>query len=264
MADRVVRVTPKRGVWHVVMGRGANALDEGLMQELLDTLRKLREASSPPVLLCSAHTTLFSPGWDLKLLGSAARDRMASFLALFNQLVFELFSYPGPTAAAVDGHAIAGGCLLALACDRRVMSSGRPRIGLSEVNLGVPVPIGSMTMLCGRLGHPAVEELVFGGDGLTAQRAQHLGLVQKVAGAGEAIALAERELHRLLAKPRAAYEAAKRYIFRDLWATMERFTEEDDRDFLECWFSQETQRRLLSVVTALRQPSGATVAAPKS
>lgn len=255
MADRVVRVTPKRGVRHVVMSRGANALDEGLMADLLDALGKLREASAPPLLLTSAHPSLFSPGWDLKVLATAARDRVASFLALFNQVILELFSYPGPTAAAIEGHAIAGGCLLALACDRRIMASGRPRIGLSEVNLGVPVPVGSVLMARGRLGRATTEELMFGGDGLTAQRAQHLGVVHRVAAPGEAVTVAERELHRLLAKPRAAYEAAKRYLFGDLWTTMKGHGAEDDAAFLDCWFSAETQRRILGVVTALRQPS---------
>lgn len=260
MADRVVRVTPKRGVWHVVMGRGANALDEELMNELLDTLRKLREASAPPVLLCSDHPKLFSPGWDLKLLATAAPERVAAFLALFNRMILEVFSYPGPTAAAIDGHAIAGGCLLALACDRRVMASGPPRIGLSEVNLGVPVPVGSTTMICGRLGHGMAEELIFGGDGLTAQRAQPMGVVHKVARTGEAVSVAERELHRLLAKPKMAYEAAKRYLFGEQWERMASLTQDDDQAFLECWFSPDTQRRLRGVVTALRQP----VVAPKS
>jgi enoyl-CoA hydratase/carnithine racemase len=233
------------------MDDGPNALTPTLMEALSETVTGLREEGAPPMLVRSSHDVVFCPGWDLKLLAGADHSSVAEFLAGFNRLIVDLFSYPGPTAAAISGHAVAGGCLLAMCCDLRIMETGRPRIGLSELNLGVPVPAPSLVMLSSRLARNVVEELVVGGDGCTAERDRDLGIVHRSGEPGQVVAKTERELNRLASKPAAAFSATKRFLLGDAWARMSEATPDDDDAFLTCWFSDETQERIRGMVERL-------------
>ncbi len=239
------------GIHHLVMNDGPNALNAHLMDALSGALAELREGGAPPVLLRSSHEILYCPGWDLKDLVGAEREEVAVALDRFNRLIFDLFSYPGPTGTAITGHAVAGGCLLALCCDLRIMATGRPRIGLSELNLGVPVPASSLMMLRERLAANVVEELVVGGDGCNAERAKKLGIVYRTAEPDTVLAEAERELARLAAKPKDAFAATKRFLLGESWGRMSRLNPDDDETFLDCWFTPEAQQRISGLVERL-------------
>lgn len=239
------------GIHHLVMNDGPNALNAHLMDALSGALSELREKGAPPVLLRSSHEILYCPGWDLKDLVGAEREEVAVALNRFNRLIFDLFSYPGPTGTVITGHAVAGGCLLALCCDLRIMATGRPRIGLSELNLGVPVPASSLMMLRERLAANVVEELVVGGDGCNAERAKKLGIVFRTAEPDTALAEAERELARLAAKPKDAFAATKRFLLGESWRRMSRLNPDDDATFLDCWFTPEAQQRICGLVERL-------------
>ena len=236
------------GIHHLVMNDGPNALNATLMDALSGALSELREGGAPPVLLRSSHEILFCPGWDLKDLVGADRDEVAAALDRFNRLIFDLFSYPGPTGAAIHGHAVAGGCLLALCCDLRIMATGRPRIGLSELNLGVPVPALSLMMLRERLAANVVEELVVGGDGCNADRARDQGVVHRIADPDLVLAKTERELARLAAKPKHAFAATKQFLLGESWRRMSEPNTAADAVFLDCWFTPETQQRISGIV----------------
>lgn len=251
MADEILLRETANGIHHLVMNDGPNALNNTLMEALSTALAELREDGAPPVLLRSSHRVLFCPGWDLKLLSNAKRPEVAKALGRFNRLIFDLFSYPGPTGAAIQGHAVAGGCLLALCCDLRIMAAGRPRIGLSELNLGVPVPASSLVMLRERLAANVVEELVVGGDGCNAERARNLGVVHRIAEPGLVSAKTERELSRLASKPQQAFAASKRFLLGESWRRMSEPSIADDETFLDCWFSKETQGRIMGTVERL-------------
>jgi len=251
MADETLRREEINGIHHLVMNDGPNALNPRLMDALCSVLGELREAGAPAVLLRSSHEDLFCPGWDLKRLAGAERAEVADALAGFNRLVYDVFSYPGATAAAIQGHAVAGGCLLALGCDLRVMAEGRPRIGLSELNLGVPVPSASLVMLRERLAPNVVEELVVGGDGCNAERARNLGVVHRTAEPALVIAKTERELARLASKSALAFATTKKFLLGAAWKRMSEMATVDDEAFLDCWFSPQTQERIEGVVARL-------------
>jgi enoyl-CoA hydratase len=251
MSETLLRHTETAGVHRLTMDAGPNPLHLSLLAALNQRLDELRNTGAPAVLISSTHPTLFSPGWDIKRLASAARSQVAEVLAAFDALILGLFSYPGPTAAAVGGHAVAGGCLLALACDLRVMATGRPRLGLAELNLGVPVPAGALWMLRARLGPPAVDELVLRGEGCSAERARELGLVQRVVASDNLDSVAERELRKLAAKSSSAYAASKELLYGQTWSRMRAAAEDETRLFLDCWFEDATQKRIADVARSL-------------
>jgi enoyl-CoA hydratase len=251
MAENRLRHEQIRGLHHLIMDRGPNALDRPLVDDLRGAVARLADRGGEPILLRSSHPTIFSPGWDLKVLAHAPREELQTYLAAFNRLIYELFSYPGSTAAAVNGHAVAGGCLLAMACDLRVMAAGGARIGLSEVNLGVPVPAGCVRMLRARLAPWVVDQLIFGGDGITADEARVYGLVQKTSSADGVVRVAEQALSSLAAKPRSAVMRSKAFLFAEVWQQMEAASAAEDDAFLDSWFEPETLERVQSIARSL-------------
>jgi enoyl-CoA hydratase len=251
MVDEYLRHEENRGVHRLVMDHGPNALDRRLMDMLREELGNLAEDGAPAVILASAHPRLFCPGWDLKLLVDAGKEDVTEFLDDFNALILDFFSYPGPTAAAIGGHAVAGGCLLALTCDLRLMATGQSRLGLSELNLGVPVPANSLRMLRARLSSPAVDDLVFRGEGCSAERARELGIVHRTAGPAELLPVAELEMTKLAGRPRRAFVETKKFLLHEVWAAMGTTRPDEDRAFVDCWYEQETQERISDTASRL-------------
>lgn len=253
MSKQLLRHVEERGLHQVIMDHGANALDRPMMAALRGAVAELAGAGAPALLLASAHPTVFCPGWDLKVLVGAERSTVAEFLAEFNALVLDLFSYEGPTAAALSGHAVAGGCLLAHACDLRVMATGKARVGLSELNLGVPVPGACLRMLRARLSPAAVDHLVFRGEGFTAERAMDFGIVHRTASAGDVLQAARIELGKLAGRPRRAFTETKRMLLAEVWREMASPAPDEDNRFLESWFDDATQERITGVASRLGQ-----------
>lgn len=236
------------------LDRGANALNENTLEAFHETIDELLLAAQPPALvLASTHPSVFCPGLDLQALHQQPRDTVRKVMNRFNGLLRRLAVYPAPVVAAVAGHAIAGGCLLALACDRRVMARSGARLGLSEVNLGFPVPAGAVVMLLSLYQTRAVEQLVLEGDGFGGERALELGLVERLADTPEVISEACRQARHLASRPGRAWAAAKAFLRHDLALLMAQRDEEEAERFLDLWFDPATQDRLAALVASLRR-----------
>ena len=189
----------------VIEAPGKNALSTGVMESLR---RGLEDAGGEPLLLTGAGD-VFSAGLDLKEVAAIGGvEDTRRLIGALERLVETLFTYPGPTVALVNGHAIAGGCVLALCCDRRVMTA-RPgvRIGLNEVALGLAFPPRTFAMLRAQLPAPIAERVMLGGELHDSAVARAMGLVDEVADDARAAAVARLEA--LARLPRDAYTRAK-------------------------------------------------------
>ena len=191
----------------ILSAPGKNAISTELMHE---TLRALEGAAGEPILLTGAGDA-FSAGLNLKQVVALDPQAMKIFLELLDETVRALWEYPGPSVALVNGHAIAGGCLLALSCDHRVMTSdGKARIGLNEVALGLRFPPKVLKMAAERVPRRHWERVILGAELFDARTAVELGLVDEISDepsrvAGERLALLGRH-------PKEAYARAKQLL----------------------------------------------------
>lgn len=188
---RVERPAP--GVRLVILDRPpANALDAEMYARLGSVCGELAgDADCRAVVLASALDGIFMAGADLKQF--AARDRspagLASHLDRIGSAFGAVAALPVPVIAALDGHAMGGGCELSLCCDFRLMARGRARIGLPEITLGL-MPGGGGTQRLARLvGRAAASRMAFLGHRLDADAAAAIGLVEAVDGSAREAAL---------------------------------------------------------------------------
>ena len=160
----------------------ASATKNALGTEMLDHIdAELARAGGAPVLLTGGGDA-FSAGLDLREVASLDAPGMKRFLDKLEGVCARLFDYPGPTVAAVNGHAIAGGCVLTICCDLRVCtSSPRARIGLNEVALGLRFPPGIAAIVRARVPPRSVAEVVLGAGLHAPEDARRLGLVDELA-----------------------------------------------------------------------------------
>ncbi len=250
-ARRSVQVERHDRVSLLRLNQGANALDPELLAAFDEVLLELDAVGSPALVLASAHPTVFCPGLDLKKLDGRSREHVADVMTSFSALLRRLAAYSGPTVAALTGHAIGGGCLLALACDRRVMARSGARIGLSEINLGIPVPAGAIAMLLALYPTRTVEQLVLEGDGFGGEKACELNLVERIAERGVVMEEAIRLAGHLASRPPTAFAAAKAFLRQGLVDVMAARDAAEQERFLDLWFDADTQERLGALVATM-------------
>jgi enoyl-CoA hydratase len=186
----------------VLDGPAKNALGTRMLQHVK---AEIEAADGAPILLTGAGDA-FSAGLDLREISSLDAAGIERFLRLLVDTVEALFRHPGPSVAAVNGHAIAGGCVLAAACDHRVGTSlPTARIALNEVGLGLRFPPLMLAVLRYRL--PQLEAVILDAGMFPPPDALRLGLVDELA--DDPLAVARANLTRRAAHPPAAYAATK-------------------------------------------------------
>ncbi|MEZ4224478.1 MAG: enoyl-CoA hydratase/isomerase family protein [Polyangiaceae bacterium] len=215
---------------------GKNALST----ELISAVRAaLATADGEPVLLTGARDA-FSAGLNLKEVRAFDANSAATFLRELAQLVLDLFHYPGPTVALINGHAIAGGCVLALCADYRVMRSDLgAKIGLNETAIGLPLPPVVAKLCRARLPTAHVERLVLGAELHDAEDALALGLVDEISEG--ASALAGQRLAALAAHPSQAYLQNKRMLRAGALECSAEELARFERQGLPIWASEATK-----------------------
>jgi len=215
---------------------GKNALSIAV----LEGLRRDVEAQRGEPFLLTGAGDAFCAGLNLKELAGLDGSGMRRLLGALDGAVEALFHHPAPTVALVNGHAIAGGCVLALCCDHIVASAEpRVRIGLNETAIGLPFPPRVMALARFRLAPGALERVILGSGLHPPAEALALGLVDAVA--EDAAAAAEGVLQRLSAHPRAAYAQNKRQLRARALESPD--TERLFAEIFPLWDSDETRGR---------------------
>jgi enoyl-CoA hydratase len=226
---------------------GKNALGTALMERTRD---ELRAAGGAPVLLTGANDA-FSAGLNLKEVTSLDVAGMTRFLDLLEDLVATLFAYPGPTVAAVGGHAIAGGCVLALCCDHRVIGADpRLRIGLNEVALGVPFPPRTLAAVLHRIPPRSRDEILLGAELHAPEAAARLGLVDEIA--ADPLARARERLALLASHPAPAYAATKLTLRAAVVSPSDAHTRHLQDTIVPAWCAPAVRERLAAAVRPRR------------
>jgi enoyl-CoA hydratase len=214
----------------------ANAMDLALLSEGT-TVREQLEQSRPAAVVLTGRDGFFSAGVDLKLAPTLGADEQRGMVAGINRLFAGWYSFPRPVVCGVNGHAIAGGLILALCADHRV-SSTEGKLGLTELRAGIPYPAAAIEVVRAELSPQAARLLVLGADLVSPQRAHELGAVDEIATPDQVVPRALERAAALAALPRDAYERVKRQLRGPAIATIERAVADDP--MYAGWLGDET------------------------
>ncbi len=231
-----------------------NAINGDLVEDLTRVLLDVEADRSIRGALLASGAKTFCPGLDLQELVEYDRPALAAFMRRFLECVVSLYTFPRPLVAAISGAAIAGGCVLALTADWRVLRRGA-LIGLNEVRVGVPLPFGIAEVLRASVRPDRLEEVALLGRNYTDDEAAAAGLVHEIHDVEEFEGHCLARLEEFASKDGAAFARTKGYLRS---ATLERIVAGDAArhdEWLDCWFSEPTRRSIGEIVADLRRRS---------
>ncbi|MFW9856573.1 MAG: enoyl-CoA hydratase/isomerase family protein [Candidatus Thorarchaeota archaeon] len=235
------------GVGIIRLSRGiTNAINSELVAELTAALEDmiLNDSEIKVILLTSSNDKFFAIGFDLPEVLELSRSEFQEFYQGFNKLTLLLYKTPKPTVAALTGHATAGGCILALCCDYRIIGQGRTLMGLNEVKLGVPVPYPGDVILRDLVGTRHAREIMEIGEFYQPDKLLELGMVDEIVPKAEVRAKALEKAHEYLSLPSPAFQVIKKNRIQPVMDRIQEKLAVKEQQFLACWFSEETQSTL--------------------
>ncbi len=228
-----------------------NAIDDALLADLLPLVREVgRDDRVRGVLLASANPKIFCPGLDLVSLLDYDPAALEGFMGRFAEVVWSLYELRKPLVAAVAGHAVAGGCILALTADHRILRRGA-QIGLNEVKVGVPLPWSVTVLLRAEVAPQALARVALLGWNFSDGEALAAGLAHELAEADGFEAACLARLEELADKDPHAFGVTKGYLRAGVVEDMRAREKEVVRDFLNGWFSAPTRARMEAAVASL-------------
>ena len=189
-------------------GRG-NALNGEFSEAICQTLDEV-ESSSQRAVVLTAEGSIFSAGVDLEALMQGGATYLQKFLPTMLRMFLKLFDYPKPVVAAINGHAIAGGCILGLTCDYRLMACGPGKIGLTETPVGVPFPPAVLEIV--RLSVPPEfhREVIYLGASYGVEEGVKRGMVDELVEPEQLLTRALEVAERFAAVPPESFRLTKK------------------------------------------------------
>jgi enoyl-CoA hydratase len=231
---------------HVAVLRIEHGRVGALDVELLNALTEAVTASGK-ALVITGSGACFSAGVDLRRILDGGPSYTEELLTALSRTFRAVFDHPRPTVAAINGHAIAGGCVLALACDLRLMAGGT--IGLTELVVGVPFPTSALEIVRHALG-PRAGQVLLGARTEDRERALALGMVDEPTEPGELLPRAISLAAELAGRSPESYRLAKVQLHRAANEAIAA-TADGEGAVLAGWTSDDTRGRIEAALAEL-------------
>jgi len=225
----------------------AQALDTELLTAIDDTFEDL-ERDRPDAVVLTGTGSIFSAGVDLYRVLEGRQKYLGDFLPALRRGVRRLFTFPRPVVAAVNGHAIAGGCILACACDLKVMAEGDGRIGVPELRVGVPFPVAPLEVLRFAVPPQHLQKIAYVGRTYGAKDALAWGLVDELVPPERLLERAVEAAGELAGIPAASFEVTKAELRRPALERMDRLEPEVDPRVAKLWARQDVHEHIREYV----------------
>lgn len=235
-----------------------SALDAAFCEAMTVELERLQR-DAPRAVVLTGTGSAFSAGVDLYQLLEGGAEYVRHFLPLMERFLRALLVFKKPLVAAINGHAIAGGCIMAAAADHRVMATGTARIGVPELAVGVPFPRLPLEIIRSRLSPTVLRTLIYSGRTVQADEALRLGFVDEVAAPEDVLPRSVLVAEQFSAIPAQTFALTKR-AFTDTVLERVRLSVESNIEVVEAWLTPEVdaaiRRYLEKTIKSGRTSSG--------
>ncbi|MFI5451138.1 enoyl-CoA hydratase/isomerase family protein [Pedobacter sp. UC225_61] len=251
---KTIEVTIKDRLAIISLNRPkSNSLNQEMVIELTDMLNNIEMDQTIGGVLITGKEHFFSAGLDLIELYNYNEEEAKSFWHLFLNFVAKITSFNKPLVAAINGHSPAGGCVIALACDARVMAEGKYIIGLNEVPVGIIVPNSIFSLYSFWLGKADATRSLLEGKLFNPEEALAIGLVDELVKPESILTAAERRARKYMAYERNTWSQSKLNIRRELIESTSADQSADLEIMLKQWWSPSTRAILKTIIDSLQK-----------
>jgi 3,2-trans-enoyl-CoA isomerase len=240
-----VRVEKTDGIAKVILSRGkVNAINEFVIDELTACFKELADDAQTKAVIISGQGKFFTYGFDIPEFLNYKKEDFLRYLTKFTDFYGDVFLFPKPVIAALNGHTMAGGCMIAIACDYRIMVSGKAKISLNEINFGSSLFAGSVEIIKLWLGQKNAETAVYTGAIYAAEEAFQLGLIHQVSTEADLEANARAVAEQYAAKDGVAFRSIKHLLRKPLADEIKEREKRSLLEFVDIWYSENTWKNL--------------------
>jgi len=223
-------------------------MDIALLEELRSSFEALTRDDSARAIVLTAEGATFCAGLDVKAVPNYSKAEQLRLLDVLNGMILAVYGCPLPVVAAVNGHAIAGGLVLTLCCDWRIVVDAPVRAGLAEVKVAIPYPVAAIEVVRAELSPQVARRLVLSGENDGLAKALAGGVFDESAPGGKLLETAMAKAARYAELPRGAFAEIKRQLRGPTLIAIESALREGREPLRDNWISAET----LAVTTRLR------------
>ena len=214
-----------------------NTLDGDFLKEITTTINEI-DGKDVDALIVTGKGPAFSAGADLQRVLEGGREYIEESVTALSDAFGALFTFRRPMVAAINGHAIAGGCIIACTADHRIMARDSGVMGITELRVGVPFPVYALEIMRFAAA-PHLQELVYFARNYPPDKALDMGLIDEIVEPDELLAHAARRARKLAAIPRDSFGMMKKLIRRPTVERVNAYAPEHDRQAAELWSSDE-------------------------
>ena len=249
-----IKVNIKDKIAVLSLNRGkSNAINAEMVAELNQMVKNIENDDSIAGLILTGKDGFFSAGLDLIELYNYDEETIKNFWIDFLNLVTRLVSFKKPMIAAISGHSPAGGCVLALCCDYRIMAEGKFIIGLNEVPIGILIPESIFHLYSFWLGQANAYRFLLEGKLMHTQQALSTGLIDEVVNPESILHAAERKMLTYIKLERNAWQQSKKNMRAELLKKVSADPTEMISPMLAQWWSASTRSILKTIIQNLQQ-----------
>jgi len=216
-----------------------NAIELGLLRAAEDAFASLGSQGDTRALVVTGDGNCFSAGLDLKVVPYYGPEEQRDMIVSINRLIRWVYSFPAPLVAAINGHAIAGGLVLALACDYRVCAQTGCEVGLTEARAGIPFPAAATAVVKAELAPPVTRRLTLLGRNMQPQEALAANVVDEIQPRDRVLQRALEVAEDLATMPATGYERIKRQFRAAALREIEAVVTSDTDPLLGSWIADE-------------------------
>lgn len=249
-----IEVSIKDGLAIITLNRGkSNSMNREMVTELSEMLHHIENDANIGGVLITGKEHFFSAGLDLIELYNYSEAEAKDFWHVFLNFVAKITAFKKPLVAAINGHSPAGGCVIALACDARVMAEGKYIIGLNEVPVGIIVPNSIFNLYAFWLGKANATRNLLEGKLFNPEEALNVGLVDELVKPESILTAAERKVRKYMAFERNTWQQSKINIRRELIASTSADQSADLEIMLKQWWAPSTRAILKTIIDGLQK-----------
>ena len=251
-----IKVNIKDKIAILTLDRGrSNAINSEMVSELYQMVSNIGKDDNIAGLILTGKEGFFSAGLDLIELYDYDEERIRAFWIDFLNLVTAMVSFKKPMITAISGHSPAGGCVLALCSDYRVMAEGKYIIGLNEVPVGIIVPQTIFHLYAFWLGNAQAYRFMLEGKLMGTEEALTAGLIDELVKPESILYAAERRIQKYIQLDAVTWQQSKVNMRAELLSKVSVDQTEMLEIMLKQWWSPSTRSILKTIIQNLQQKS---------